>query len=518
MKCIIAAAFCSLSGGALAQDHVIIKPAADHVVVEYRLDEPTSRFAFDTKTPPEARIVSLDAGVALDAGGASMSEPRESLGLAVWPDRIRTDAAYPVLTRAGDGWMIYLPSLLSDAPSTVPAETITVADGWSMLVGSSGAPFNGFVYVGPAGSWRDGDTVIADPSIAGWMADDARSAALNSDAWYAGRLRLASPRPPVLLINRLPEEDRSSYVGDVTPNGFINLQFAAGSLPPERDQRFTDLVQPFVAHEVFHNWQGGKQTAVQGVNSRWLDEGAAEYFSLVAQAASSGAMARSRSIMAERLSSCLKKMEGEETGLLALTPAQAEATRYDCGAVVHWLVDIEMAEKDGAWGVWRGLLSSNDGYSVSDFLSAAPPRAGSGLATLLHGGEDLRGGIMKSLEGHAVLAAPAPSAWANAAMWPLLQSNCRGGMGVTTTAAGRWILDTGDRCGPLSGDPELLGADGHMFADAGAEAYRSVAVACESATDVELTLNSAGEVRRVRAPCSHEIRAPDQAYQVIQLP
>lgn len=244
MKSVIAVVVCLLSTGALAQDRVIIKPAADHLVVGYRLHAPTSRLAFDTATPPGARIVSLDAGVALDAGGASMSEPRESLGLAVWPDRIRTDAAYPVLTRAGNGWMIYLPSLLSDAPAAVRPETIAIADGWSMLAGASAAPFNGFVYVGPVGSWRDGATVIADPAIAPWMADDARSAALNSDAWYAARLKLASPRPPVLLINRLPEEDRSTYVGDVTLNGFINLQFAAGSLPPERDQRFTDSFRP----------------------------------------------------------------------------------------------------------------------------------------------------------------------------------------------------------------------------------------------------------------------------------
>lgn len=125
---------------------------------------------------------------------------------------------------------------------------------------------------------------------------------------------------------------------------------------------------------------------------------------------------------------------------------------------------------------------------------------------------------MKSLAGHAMLAEPASSAWANAAIWPLLQSTCRGGMGVTTTPDGRWILDTGDRCGVLSGDPELLGAGGHMFADAGAEAHRSVAVACETATDVELTLTVGGEVRRVRVPCSYEIPIPDQAYQVIQLP
>lgn len=68
-----------------------------------------------------------------------------------------------------------------------------------------------------------------------------------------------------------------------------------------------------MAHEVFQNWQGGKQTAVEGVNSRWLDEGSAEYFSLVAQTSGLESAARSRSVMAGRLASCLKKMDNEAT-------------------------------------------------------------------------------------------------------------------------------------------------------------------------------------------------------------
>lgn len=514
---IIAAAACCTASGAVAQDYILIKPDAEKVVVEYRFDSPTPGFRFDTPPQPEALMTSNDVDVLVSTDGVSAAVARDRFAITLAPDRRRTDATYPVLTRLGEGWIIYLPALLPRPPTDVMGDDITVSAGWTLQAGPSGDPFDGFIYLTRNPGGHSG--VISDPSIPRWLVDDVRSAAETGNDAFRAHLTLTSPVTPVVLISPLPKEDRSSYVGDVTPNGTINLQFAAAAIPPERDQRFTDMVQPFVAHEVFHNWQGGKFRTVDGVNGRWLDEGAAEYFSLVAQApALDGTATRSRNILAGRLASCLTTLETEKTGLMALNGAAAERTRYDCGAVVHWLVDIEMANRAGAWGIWRDLLSADDGYSVSDFIAAARVDSSIGLTALLHGATDVRATTLRALQGRAEEADPTPTAWATAAVWPLLESNCRGQIGVTTTADGRWILDSGDRCGALSGDPEVLGIGEHMFIDAGGPAYRTAAAACASGGDIMVALKVNGESRQTSVRCTRPASPPAVNYRVLQLP
>lgn len=516
----IALAAWGFSTGAWAQDQVLFRPSADQVLVEYRFHTPTTGFDFDTQVPPAARVESADSEVSLSRTGLSFTGPRDHFILTLRPDRVRTDATYPVLTRLGAGWMIYLPSLVNRKPGALLPETISVADGWAVIAGPAQAMFDGFIYVGPSDERRDPDDIIADPSLPVWLVDDIRSAAEASNAYYGARLKLPAPGAPVVLVSPLPAEDRASYVGDVTPNGVINLQFASGGVPADRDQRFTDMVQPFVAHEVFHNWQGGRQRNIDGVNTRWLDEGAAEYFSLLAGASlSPEAALRSRSILANRLGACLEKMQDQQTGLLALETVAAESTRYDCGTVVQWLVDVATADQGGVWRVWRPLLVSKNGYSVSDFLAlAAPSGVNAGLSALLEGGPDVRGEVVASLADHVQLAQPTPSAWAVAAIWPLLETSCTGQRGVMTTEDGRWVLDTGNRCGALSGDPELLGVRENRFADAGRKAFDAVAAACDAKEEVEAILKFGGEIRWVPVRCASPIKRPAPAYEVLVLP
>lgn len=514
---IIAAAACCMSSGVFAQDHILIKPDEEKVVVEYRFDTPTPGFRFDTPPQPEALMTSDHIDVSVSTAGVSAAGARKRFVITLAPDRRRTDATYPVLTRLGEGWMVYMPALLARPPADVVDEDIIVSEGWTLQAGPGGNRFDGFIYLTKYPGGYGG--VISDPSIPRWLVDDVRSAVEASNDAFKANLKLTSPVAPVVLISPLPPEDRSSYVGDVTPNGTINLQFAAAAIPPERDQRFTDMVQPFVAHEVFHNWQGGKFQTMDGVNGRWLNEGAAEYFSLVAQAsASAGSATRSRNILAGRLASCLTTLETEKIGLMVLTGRAAERTRYDCGAVVHWLVDIEKIDPAGAWGIWRDMLSAEDGYSVTDFVAATRVDSSIGLTALLHGAIEVRATTLSALHGHAEEADPTPTAWATAAVWPLLESNCRGQMGITTTADGRWILDSGDDCGALSGNPEVLGIGEDMFVDAGGPAYRAAAAACATGSELTVALKVNGESRQSSVRCTRPASPPPVNYRVLQLP
>lgn len=515
---IIAVAACCTSSGALAQQHILIKPEAERVIVEYQFDTPTAGFTFNIPPQPEAQLSSAEVDVAVSAAGVSAPTPRDHFALILTPDRRRTDATYPVLTRLGDGWMIYLPALLARPPAELAGGGLAVSQGWTLQAGPADDQLDGFIYLSATEGLESNDGVISDPSMPSWLVEDVHSAVKVSNDYYGARLKLASPVAPVVLISPLPREDRSFYVGDVTPNGIINLQFALKAIPPERDLRFTDMVQPFVAHEVFHIWQGGKLRTIDGVNERWLNEGAAEYFSLVAQTSiSPEAAMRSRKIMAGRLASCISKIENDKTGLLALSGPAAERTRYDCGAVVQWLLDIENTDSDGAWGVWRGLLTAQTGYSVADFIAAADADSSIGLTSLLRSGQDVRATTLSALQGHADEVDPAPSSWASAAFWPLLESNCKGSKGIMTTDDGQSILDTGDRCGALSGDPEVLGIGEHMFADAGGQAYGVVAAACASGDELKVVLKVNGEIRQADVRCTRLASPPAPNYQVLRL-
>jgi hypothetical protein len=76
MRFVLEAAVCCFSSVVLAQEHVVIGPAADHIVVTYRIEEPIFRLTFNTPTPHEAHILSADVDVTLDATGMSVAEPR----------------------------------------------------------------------------------------------------------------------------------------------------------------------------------------------------------------------------------------------------------------------------------------------------------------------------------------------------------------------------------------------------------------------------------------------------------
>ena len=502
-----------------------LQPTPEGVRADYRLAVPTSRFVFDAPLSAEVRISAIEDGVVFAADAVTSDRPMTAFSLLVRPDRVRVDATYPVVSRLGEGWMIHVPSLLGETGPLPSEVVIDPGPGWTLTAGPGGKPTDGFVYVGPAEPNPSGGArTVVDGAIPEWLANDARGAIESSNAFFARGLAIAAPGEPVLLMGALPVEDRSTYVGDVTPNGVINLQFATRMLPPERDQRFTDLVVPFVAHETFHVWQGDRFRDVEGVNGRWLTEGAAEYFGLLAQAEQSPAAAvRSREVLARRLGGCLSAMDTRPQGLIRLAGRDAQSTRYDCGTVSQWLADLQMKADGGLFAAWRRLLTPPEGYGVSDFraiLAGYPSRGDAGQTSLLDGSDDIRAaviGSLKSLGAEVSIADPGPAAWANAALWPLLSSNCSGQRGIRTEN-GRFFLDTGDRCGLLSGDLEAVSIDGARLDSAGESAFSAVEMACGAQGTVSVGLMDGGDAREIRVSCSRDAPPPATAYAIARFP
>lgn len=514
-------ALSALAGEASADPAVLtVTPTAEGVRVEYRLDAPTDRFVFETPLSAEARATPIEPGLNFTREAVMASAPVSAFSLDLRPDRVRVDATYPVLTRVGEGWMIHLASLQGEGE---PGEVVIApGPGWAVVAGPGEQPMDGFIYLGPAvPEAGQGVRAIIDPAVPAWLAEDAAAALESSNAFYARGLAIPAPGQPVLIVGALPAEDRAAFVGDVTPNQVINLQFAPRALPSEREPRIGDMVVPFVAHETFHVWQGDGFRDAPGVNGRWLTEGAAEYFSLLAQADQSPAAAeRSRAVLARRLGACLAVMDKHPQGLVALTGAEAQATRYDCGTVSQWLADLQTRNEGGLFGVWRGLLARPDGYGVADFRTAIAGHPSAAQDALLDGDPDIRGVVIAGLGalGAQVDAAdPGADAWAAAALWPLLQSHCSGQMGIMTEN-GRYTLDTSDRCGPLAGGHEAVSIDGHRFDAAGEAAYRAVETACAAAGTVAVGLIDGGVVREALTRCTRPAAPPAAAYRVARLP
>lgn len=515
-----------LAGPALADPVSLrLQPSAGGIRAEYRFAEPTSRLVFETPLSPEARATAIEAGVTVSPDGVTSDHPLTAFSLLFSPDRVRVDATYPVVSRLGQGWMVHVPSLLGEGGVANSEVEIDPGPGWVVIAGPGGQPTDGFVYIGPDETAPSaGPRTVVDGAIPGWLAEDARVALEASDAFFAKGLGVPAPGRPVLLIGTLPAEDRANYVGDVTPNGVINLQFATRLLPPERDSRFTDMVLPFVAHETFHVWQGDRYRELEGVNGRWLTEGSAEYFSLLALASRSPeAAAQSRQTLARRLGACLSAMDERPQGLLRLQGRDAELTRYDCGTVSQWMTDLRFRSDGGLFAVWHRLLTLPEGFGVRDFRAVlADQRSGPevGHTVLLDGGDDIRGAVLQALEelgGTVTVADPGSAAWADASLWPLLESNCSGQRGIRTEDQ-RVFLDSGARCGALSGDLEAVSVAGHRFDTGGAAAFHAVEAACTARSAAVVGLMDGGVLREVSVPCSHAAVAPPTAYEIARLP
>jgi hypothetical protein len=502
----------SNSDGSAAQ--LNIRAENDHVDVAYVLASPTSTFQFDEPLPIEADVSPLDDAVVVSPEGVNSDQAFETFTLRLGPDRVRMDARYPVLTRLGEGWMIYLPALIGTSEPRFGDIVIEGPEGWSLVSGPGSDPLNGFVYIGPDRASGAETHMIADPELPDWLVADAREALRLSTAFYARALETPPPGQPALFVGLLPPGDRLSYAGDVTHNGVINLQFNQQFVSISRDERFTDLITGFVSHEVFHIWQGDRYRDQPGVNGRWLNEGAAEYFSLLAQAEGSGDDEIMRQTLARHLNQCVDIMSDHEGGLLQLAGPAAQSTRYSCGAVIQWMADAALQDTGGVVAVWRRLLNAEGGYDVDDFRSSVTDVGG--MNALLDGAQGIEPAMLRSLQQSGVAVAlgdPGADAWSNAALWPLLESTCDGQMGVLVDE-GRYHLDTGDRCGPLSGDPEAIAIEGHVLADQSEAAFDAVETACANSAAVRLALKEGDGLRDVSVTCDAATDRPELRYQV----
>ena len=163
---------------------------------------------------------------------------------------------------------------------------------------------------------------------------------------------------------------------------------------------------------------------------------------------------------------------------------------YDCGTVFQWLRDLQRRQgshgRDNAFSAWSGLLRRAGRMHVpiqwTDVIAAPATVTGPDAAKgLLDGDADRWPHLVTALNalGAQLLPAQDEGEVRILVLKHLLTLACRDRIGFFTQA-GSVKLDTGDRCGPLNGDPVVDAVAGHrLFTDA-AGAFDAVAALCAS--------------------------------------
>ncbi|WP_409020082.1 hypothetical protein [Brevundimonas vesicularis] len=332
------------------------------------------------------------------------------------------------------------------------------------------------------------------------------------------QLGLPPPYSPLVAVSNLPASSRGLYWGDVTPNGFVNLQFAMGA-------QLTDAlaleITRFVVHEMFHVWNSAGFRAAEPGEGRWLTEGSAEYAALrLAEEASPTSAFATRGELVKHLNDCLDKLP-PGTGVAAARGDLAEAIRYSCGTAVQWLADLEsqrVPSSDGYFAIWGSILRQST-YSTSDFrqqVASIVADGPSGLIALLDGGEEKHARVLSSLENAAVpvaLVSPSKDFWTQQVAAVLYQNACPNAGGVGESG-GRWWIYVSSDCGGLGEKPQIISVLDTSIANAGPVLFEMVRQKCEAGETVQIGLHGAGNFETREVHCSSIPEPPKARFQI----
>lgn len=483
----VVAMTCGVATPALAQQAAMVeaRSAPGGVAVTWRLAEPTTRVAFLSAAVIRDTWTMTTRGLTLADGAVEGEAPFQAFEILISPDKAEVDRIYMSLSKAGEGHVLYGPALtLKDMDAELTAQ---LASG-EVAVPTTEA-VKGYLYLGPEAALmrRDGAAVVTSPSAPPALTTLLRDGFFAAQTFYGARLGDVLPNEPTLIIST-DSPGPTGFRGDVTDTGLISLRFHGdmwASPPP-------DVATPlgtFVWHEAFHLWNGNGMKMKDSGSAPWLHEGMAEYAALTA-AASSGVIgeAQAREALTARMRDCRSVLGDDDYDVERLRRGQAI---YDCGVVVQWLVDLEERQASGGrrdvFDLWKDMLDAGrggDGYGVPDFRARL--RADTAVAVLMDGP-----GAARWTEIEARLMAlgvtfedrPDVGDYRRAALWHVAGRHCIGSVGFFENQDGVQ-LDTGKRCGVLSGNPKIAAVEDH---DPMAEAeamFRAVQARCAAAQPI----------------------------------
>lgn len=500
---VVAALATGLATAALARDRIDIQitPEPGGLRAAYSLSRPVEQLAFDQKAPtvrqdtwrPPDDMVLAD-GVLRRKDGKRF----QAFEVRITPDTAPRDRSYPALTRVGEGWQVYGPyfRLVDDKPLVVAH--VTRPGGWVVAPAEAKdadrIALDGWTFVGPGGYVAKGPaTLIASPHVEAALKARIGKAANGAAALYGRRLGVRLETPPTVIVTRVPAFGQGRQ-GDVS-GGVVSLRFFG----PDKDTwESSGMVAKFVDHEVFHLWNNRLFASRDGENEAWLHEGMAEYAALLA-GREQGELtdAEVGRELTDRLNDCVAGLRPK--GLASDPPKRGKAV-YDCGVMVQWSADLVARSASGGrrdvFDIWRDLFMASRArdltYDARDFLARAGQSASpeDPLRLLMEPDVDNRWDRLTAAlnaRGARIVGTRSAAVERQNLLFHLEGLVCTGGFGFYGDNPSALKLDTGDRCGPLNGDPLIDAVAGHdVVADALAARDAAVEI-CAAKSDVVFT-------------------------------
>lgn len=520
---------------------IVAQQIASGLRISYRLPRPTTTFAF--YLPGRAiRNVSwrmLTPGLELvdDQVRGLHGATFEQFELLVTPDEAEHDRVYPSLFAMGPRAFVLNTQYLLGGDGPIDVE-LRAADQQAItssfqpaaasvrfgLARADAEDKGHYVYFGdavptpPAGALS---TFVVAPNVPAWLRTSLDEVMTKAVPLFGEQLgQPLNARPFVLVAYPDESGQRATYRGDTQANGEIALRFRGRGWSASTASNGDET--RFLLHELVHLWNAELFRAPHGEHLAWLHEGSAEYLALAA--------ARTLKLLApnavdERIADALNRCIGAlGTRSLVDAAAPVRGGYYTCGVVVQWLAELSVAPKADAFAIRRATFAAaanrDRRYDVDAFLAEvkrlAPPERAP-LMDFLFSTTTARDWtkLPALVAPHGVKLAPLAGApWdlhrRGHALRHLLRESCTGPHGFFTFDD-HVRLDSGDRCGVLSGDLAVVAIEGHDVSKAIDRAYRGLEARCRRAQPVRVRTKDG---RTIAAPCGHALPAPAPMFRI----
>lgn len=514
-----------------------MKIVAQHVAsglrVSYRLPTPVAKLSFYL---PAARIRNvswhmLTPGLELVDDEVRGHEAFDQFEVLITPDQAEHDRVFPSLFAMGrNAFVLNTQTLLtsSDGPIEIElhaAERQTITSSFQaaapvvkLALARADAEDKGH-YVSFGAPVANGDTFIVAPNVPAWLRTSLDGVMAKAVPLYSEQLGLPLTARPFVLV-AYPDESgqRASYRGDTQANGEIALRFRGSGWSEAKSSNGDE--QRFLLHELVHLWNAELFHAPDGEHLAWLHEGSAEYLAL---SAAKKLNVLSPAAFNDRVADAINRCIGAlGTRSLVDAAAPVRSGYYTCGVVVQWLAELSVAPNGDAFTIWRNVFAAaakrDRKYDVEAFLAEVkkltPPARAPLMDFLFTTSRDWTQ-LPALVSPFGVRLAPLTgTSWdlhrRGHALRHLLSESCKGGHGFYAFDD-HVRLDTGDRCGVLSGDPQIVAAEGHDLGKAIDRAYRAIEAQCKRAQPVRLKTTDG---RTIAAACAHPLPSPAPMFRI----
>jgi|GEM_PF-3147623 len=427
------------------------------------------------------------------------------------------DRDYPFVVKTEAGTHIFLPFLWTEPEGSAHPAGATID---SPHCSSSGrSVLDGYHLI----QWclQAGRQLHVDPRVPDWLAElleETLADTLVRGQALLGDLDESAIR---LYVRYSAGDEQPSWRGWTSgPELFVNF---SGNWTESDALRFE--AEKYLTHEVLHLWNGWARRIDDGTPV-WLNEGYAEFFALdLMRMRARITNTQMQAAVLSRSAKCLEQIENGGYVRDRDLRLYGEGI-YDCGVMAIYQLDrrLESVTHQQAAAPWKAIFADVDGAAISlqEVLGhyvayKAETAGGNGVdwqsgaferfSISWQGLEDI--GIERSADTRSDEFGIRARAHF---LQSLVQQHCIEPPYGFSTFDSYVELDTGDRCGILSGNPLVSGVGGRsLFGGDVASVVESAIAACNADGPIGLDLRDGA---RLELRCRQKMRSPPPLTQL----